>query len=160
MKEPSRIPKYLTISEQDRALEVLGQGQHHRRPAGGAPRAAPLVRIAPARERRAAGADPGGTGPREHQDDDDLRAHLDGEAQGGAGEVSEVRRDRRPSEKVEIRQLYVPMEEWDIDDGRKRHQAAWLSEGWRRAHVVSVPGKPMYLVALERDLGWLRGERR
>ena len=65
-----------------------------------------------------------------------------------------------PSEKVEIKQLYVPMEEWDIDDARKRHEAQWLREGWRRAHVVSVPGKPMYLMTLERDVGWLRGERR
>ena len=64
-----------------------------------------------------------------------------------------------PSEKVEIKQLYVPMEEWDIDDARKRHEAQWLREGWRRAHVVSVPGKPMYLMTLERDVGWLRGQR-
>jgi hypothetical protein len=71
-----------------------------------------------------------------------------------------VRRDRRPSEKVEIKQIYVPMEEWDIDDARKRHEAQWLREGWRRAHVVSVPGKPMYLMTLERGVGWLRGERR
>lgn len=61
---------------------------------------------------------------------------------------------------MEIKQLYVPMEEWDIDDARKRHEAQWLRDGWRRAHVVSVPGKPMYLVTLERDVGWLRGERR
>ena len=61
---------------------------------------------------------------------------------------------------MEIRQLYVPVEEWDIDDGRKRHEAGWLREGWRRAHVVSVPGKPMYLITLERDVGWLRGQHR
>jgi hypothetical protein len=69
-----------------------------------------------------------------------------------------VRRDRRPSVKVETKQVYVLMEEWDLDDARKRHEAEWLSEGWRRVHVVSVPGEPTYLVTLERNVGWLGGE--
>jgi len=60
---------------------------------------------------------------------------------------------------VETKQVYVPMEERDIDEARKRHEAQWLSEGWRRAHVVSVPRKPMYLITLQRDVGRLRGER-
>ena len=60
---------------------------------------------------------------------------------------------------VETKQVYVPMEEWDIAEARKRHEAQWLSEGWRQAHVVSVPGKPMYLITLERDVGRLRGGR-
>jgi hypothetical protein len=61
---------------------------------------------------------------------------------------------------VETKQVYVPMEEWDIDEARKRHEAQWLSEGWRRAHIVSVPGKLIYLITLERTVGRLRGERR
>ena len=60
---------------------------------------------------------------------------------------------------VETKQVYVPMEEWDSAEARKRHEAQWLSEGWRRAHLVSVPGKPMYLITLERDVGRLRGGR-
>jgi len=60
---------------------------------------------------------------------------------------------------VETKQVYVPMEEWDIAEARKRHEAQWFSEGWRRAHVVSVPGKPRYLITLERDVGRLRGGR-
>jgi hypothetical protein len=54
---------------------------------------------------------------------------------------------------VETKQVYVPMEEWNIDAARKRLEARWLSEGWRRAHVVSVPGKPVYLITLQRDVG-------
>jgi hypothetical protein len=30
---------------------------------------------------------------------------------------------------VETKQVYVPMEEWNIDEARKRHEAQWLSEG-------------------------------
>ena len=60
---------------------------------------------------------------------------------------------------VETKQVYVPMEEWDSAEARKRHEAQWLSDGWRRAHLVSVPGKPMYLITLERDVGRLRGGR-
>ena len=70
-----------------------------------------------------------------------------------------MKRARQPSMKVETKQAYVPAEEWDINEARKRHEAAWLREGWRRAHVVSVPGKPMYLITLERDVGRLRGGR-
>ena len=64
-----------------------------------------------------------------------------------------------PSVKVETKRVYVPIEEWDMGEARKRIEAQWLSEGWRRAHVVSVPGKPMYLITLERAVGWLGGER-
>jgi hypothetical protein len=62
--------------------------------------------------------------------------------------------------RVETKQVYVPMEEWGSAEIRKQREAQWLSEGWRRAHVVSVPGKPVYLFTLERDVGWLRGEPR
>jgi hypothetical protein len=62
-------------------------------------------------------------------------------------------RERRPPVTVETKQVYVPMEEWNIDAARKRLEARWLSEGWRRAHVVSVPGKPVYLITLQRDVG-------
>jgi hypothetical protein len=64
-----------------------------------------------------------------------------------------VKQTRQPSVKVETQQVYVPMEEWNSDDVRKRLEAQWLSEGWRRAHVVSVPGKPVYLITLQRDVG-------
>jgi hypothetical protein len=60
---------------------------------------------------------------------------------------------------VETKQVYVPMQEWDLDEARKRHEAEWLREGWRRAHIVSVPGKATYLVTLERNVGWPGGER-
>jgi hypothetical protein len=71
-----------------------------------------------------------------------------------------MKRARQPSTNVDTKQVYVPMEEWDIDEARKRHEAEWLREGWRRVHVVSVPGTSTYLVTLERNVGWLGGERR
>ena len=42
---------------------------------------------------------------------------------------------------------------------RVRDEAQWLGEGWRRVHIVSVPGKAIYLITLERTVGRLRGER-
>jgi hypothetical protein len=69
-------------------------------------------------------------------------------------------RERRLAVIVETKQVYVPMQEWDLDEARKRHEAEWLREGWRRAHIVSVPGKLTYLVTLERNVGWPGGERR
>jgi hypothetical protein len=66
---------------------------------------------------------------------------------------------RRLSVMVETKQVYVPMEEWDSAEARQRHEAQWLSDGWRQAHVVSGPGKPRYLITLERDVGRLRGGR-
>jgi hypothetical protein len=68
--------------------------------------------------------------------------------------MKRARQQQRPSEKVETKQVHVPMEEWNRDAARTRLEAQWLSEGWRWAHVVSVPGKKsMYLITLQRDVG-------